>query len=70
MATAKKAKASGKAAATTTGGSTLTVRASRNAKIVKIVLELERAFKQAGCPTCRSGKERIVFEDVVVKNIK
>lgn len=70
MATAKKAKASAKAAATTTGGKTLTVKASRNAKIVKIVVELERAFKQAGCPTCRSGKERIVFEDLVTGQIK
>lgn len=67
MATAKRAKAG---AAETTGGKTLTVRASPNAKFLKIVVELERAFKQAGCPTCRSGKERIVFGDVVARNVK
>ena len=70
MATAKKAKASPKAAATTTGGKSLTVRTTPNAKIGKIVVELERAFKLSGCPTCRSGKERIVFEDVVAGKIK
>lgn len=70
MATAKKATASAKAAATTTGGKNLTLRTSRNAKLGKIVVELGRAFKQAGCPACRSGKERILFEDVVAGNIK
>lgn len=70
MATAKKSKASVKAAAATTGGKTLSVKASPKAKFLRIVVELERAFKQAGCPTCRSGKERIVFQDVVAGNVK
>ena len=70
MATAKKAKASARGPATTTGGKTLTVRSSPRAKFLSIVVQLERAFKQAGCPACRSGKERIVFEDVVAGNIR
>lgn len=70
MATAKKAKASARAAAPTSGGRNLTLRTSPDAKLAKIVVELGRAFKQAGCPGCRSGKERIVFEDLVTGKIK
>jgi hypothetical protein len=67
--TKKAAKASGPQAATT-GGKTLTVAASRQARFPKIVLELERAFKRGGCPGCRSGIDRIVFQDQVLPEVR
>ncbi len=69
MATKKKATnakgtakaSSGKAAATRE--KTLHVKTSPRAKFPTIVLELGKAFKHAGCPGCRSGFDRIVFQD-------
>jgi hypothetical protein len=75
MATTKKAsakgsaKASGKRAAATTGRA-LTIKTSPQAKFPKIVLELELAFARGGCPGCRSGIDRIVFQDRVLPNVK
>lgn len=75
MATAKKAStkkaAKGSSKVTTvTGGSTLTVRTSRQARLPKIAIELGKAFKRAGCPACRSGIDRIVFQDQVLGSVK
>ena len=80
MATAKKAsakgsakgsaKASGKKAGTVTGGRTLTVKVAPGAKILKVGIGIEKAFKQAGCPGCRSGIDRIVFQDPVLRNVE
>ena len=56
--------------ATTVGGIAgggrreLRVGASRNAGINEIVTELRKKFREAGCPGCRSGFERITFEDI------
>jgi hypothetical protein len=63
------AKASGKKAAATTGRS-LTVTAGPNARFVTIAVQLEKAFKRAGCPGCRSGIDRIVFQDQVLTNVR
>ena len=71
MATAKKAGTKKAAKGTTlTGGSTLTVKTTRQARLPKIAAELERAFKQAGCPACRSGIDRIVFQDQILTKVK
>jgi len=75
MATAKKAStkkaAKGSSKSTTvTGGSTLTLKAGRQARFPKIVIELEKAFKRGGCPGCRSGIDRIVFQDQVLTGVK
>lgn len=43
----------------------LRVGASRNAGINEIVTALRRRFKEAGCPGCRSGIDRIILEDIV-----
>lgn len=43
----------------------LRVGASRNAPIGEIVTELRKKFREAGCPSCRSGIDRIVLEDIV-----
>lgn len=43
----------------------LRVGASRNAGINEIVTALRKKFKEAGCPGCRSGIDRIILEDVV-----
>jgi hypothetical protein len=71
MATTKKAgtKASGKKAAATLGR-TLTVTAGPKAKFLTIAVQLEKAFKQGGCPGCRSGVDRIVFQDRVLPNVR
>ncbi|HEY6188622.1 MAG TPA: hypothetical protein VIW80_13275 [Pyrinomonadaceae bacterium] len=75
MATTKKtgakgaAKASGKSAAATTGR-TLTVTAGAKARLGTIAAQLEKEFKRAGCPACRSGIDRIVFQDKVLTNVK
>ena len=63
---ATKKKAAKKTAAATTIGKTLTVTVPGNANILKLGLGIEKGFKQAGCPTCRSGVDRIVFTDAVV----
>jgi hypothetical protein len=42
----------------------LRVGASPNAGLNEIVTELRRKFREAGCPGCRSGIERIVLEDI------
>lgn len=63
-------KAGPKKAAATTGGTTLTVTAPRNANFLRVVKELERAFHKTGCPGCRSGKDRILFQDKVVATVK
>lgn len=67
MPTTKKA---GVKKAATTGGATLTVTAPPNARFLRVVKELERAFHQAGCPGCRSGKDRILFQDKVASKVK
>lgn len=43
----------------------LRVGASRNAPIADIVTELRKKFREAGCPGCRSGIDRIILEDIV-----
>src|SRR5829696_3004808 len=43
----------------------LRVGAGRNAPINEIVTELRKKFREAGCPGCRSGIDRIVLEDIV-----
>ena len=75
MATTKKARAKGatkassqKVAATTS--KTLTVAAGPKARFLSITVQLEKAFKRAGCPGCRSGIDRIVFQDPVLGNVK
>ena len=73
MATAKKASAKGdakKSPAATIATSTLTVKASPKSRFVTIAVELERAFKRAGCPGCRSGIDKIVFQDQVINKVK
>lgn len=43
----------------------LRVGASRNSGIGEIVTELRKKFREAGCPGCRSGIDRIILEDIV-----
>jgi hypothetical protein len=43
----------------------LRVGAPRDAGIGEIVSALKRKFREAGCPGCRSGIDRIVLEDIV-----
>jgi hypothetical protein len=54
----------------TTGSKTLAVSAPGQARFPRLVRELERAFKEAGCPGCRSGIDRIVFQDRVLGNVR
>lgn len=42
----------------------LRVGTSRNAGIGEIVTSLRKRFKEAGCPGCRSGVDRIILEDI------
>jgi hypothetical protein len=50
-----------------TGGrrAELRVGASRNSGINDIVTALKKKFREAGCPGCRSGIDRIIFEDIL-----
>jgi hypothetical protein len=43
----------------------LRVAAPRDAGIGQIVSELRKKFREAGCPNCRSGIDRIILEDIV-----
>jgi hypothetical protein len=43
----------------------LRVGASRDAGFNEIVTALRKQFKEAGCPGCRSGIDRIVLEDIL-----
>jgi hypothetical protein len=65
------AKASGKREAATTGR-TLKVTTSPRVKFLILTVHLQKAFKQAGCPGCRSGIDRIVFTDIdqVLTNLR
>jgi hypothetical protein len=63
------AKASGQSQAVT-GGSVLTVKASSRASIIDLAFKLQQAYKQRGCPGCRSGIDRIVFENQGPVNTK
>jgi hypothetical protein len=72
MVTTKKAgskKATSSSGQVTTG-KTLTLTAGRNAKFLTIAVQLEKAFKRGGCPGCRSGVDRIVFQDQVLTNVR
>jgi hypothetical protein len=72
MATAKKGgtKGAAKSAAAPGSGGTLTLRVSPKAKFLQIVFDLEKEFAHGGCPGCRSGISRIVFQDPVAKTVK
>ncbi|MEN3332785.1 MAG: hypothetical protein V7641_2150 [Blastocatellia bacterium] len=72
MATTKKGgtKGAAKKAATSISGGTLTLRSSPKAKFLNIAFDLEKEFARGGCPGCRSGISRIVFQDPVAKNVK
>jgi hypothetical protein len=66
--TAKAGGKKAKAAATT--GKTLTLEVGPNARFGTIATQLEKAFKRAGCPACRSGIDRLVLQDRVLRNIR
>jgi hypothetical protein len=71
MPTTKKAAAKGgskKAAAARPRN--LTVGTGRNAKFPQIVRNLEVALGKIGCRGCRSGLDKIVIGDTVMKGIK
>lgn len=75
MVTTKKASAKGSAkasvkSAAATSSKTLTVSAGPKARFASVALQLEKAFKRGGCPGCRSGIDRIVFEDPALPSIK
>ena len=68
MATKKAASKTG--TSTTTRAKKLSVTVARNANILKVGIGIEKAFKQAGCPGCRSGVDQIVFNDPVVNRVR
>lgn len=65
----KKAKTS-KATAIATQDTTLTVTAGPRARTASVFAAIEKEYIRGGCPGCRSGKDRIVFKDPVIRNVK
>ena len=49
---------------------TLIVKAGKRARFPSLVIQLEKAYHQRGCPGCRSGIDRITFQDQVITNVK
>ena len=45
----------------------LRVGVPRGGGINDIVTELRKKFREAGCPMCRSGIDRLVLEDIVTR---
>jgi len=72
MATAKKgdAKGAAKSAVPSPAQKNLKVSAGRNAKLAAINTAVKHAFGQAGCAGCRSGFDRITFQDKVIDKVK
>ena len=67
MATSKKGGAKSAAAGI---GKVLKVAAPPNAKLPSLARAVERAFGKTACRGCRSGIDRIVFEDPAMQKIK
>lgn len=67
MPTSKKAAKSTKA---TSRPKTLRVSSRQGAKLPTIVKDLRLALGEIGCLGCRSGIDRIIIADPVIRNIK
>ncbi len=49
---------------------TLRVSSRKGAKLTTIVKDLRLAFGEIGCLGCRSGIDRIIIADPVIRNIR
>ncbi len=71
MPASKKAAAKGGSKkAVVTKARNLTVGTGKNAQLPQIVKNLEVALGKIGCRGCRSGLDKIVIGDLVMKGIK
>jgi hypothetical protein len=70
MPTSKKAAKSSKKAGPVSRPKTLTISSRPGAKLPTIIKDMEVALGKVGCRGCRSGIDKIIIGDTVMKSTK